>query len=152
MNRNLIILLLSACLLMTFSCKKKGQTTQAEELIQLENTGCRGKCPAFQFSLKSDGSATYWGRKGVENKGHFKGTVSKPGPIFEAFKAVNWSELETEYLTGLADIPRIRMTYNQQSVVCHQRKMPEELDKLQQLLKAEIATIEWKKTEAPQGE
>ena len=153
MKRITSLILLPLLVLGLFSCKtnKSGQTntTQADEFISLENTGCRGYCPAFVFSLNNDGSATYHGRRNVDNMGHFKGTLKDPAPLFKKFQESNFESYENEYLSGLADIPRIKITYNQKNIVGHKNKLPEPLLELASLTENEIQNIAWGKTEAP---
>lgn len=44
--------------------------------IGIERTPCFGRCPAYTFIIKSDGTFRYQGESNVERKGTFTGTLS----------------------------------------------------------------------------
>lgn len=139
--------LLPVLWVLAFACNKPANpsTPQTESMIQLKNPGCRGYCPAFELTLKNDGSATYWGRRNVEPIGTFKGNLGAKttADLFTQFDEAGFAEMSDEYLGGMSDIPRIKLTHDQKTITFHEREAPEKLVGLMQAMEAQVKVIEW---------
>ena len=68
--------------------------------ITLERSGCYGRCPVYQVTVRGDGSVEYEGLGNVFLKGKHKGSVSRDQflKLLEAFRKADFFSLEDAYV------------------------------------------------------
>ena len=79
----------------------------------LSRSGCFGRCPIMNISIKRDGSVTYYGEKFTNNIGLYKGKISPEFTkyIFKKLEDIQISKVKTSYSVGHTDDETVSSTF-----------------------------------------
>jgi hypothetical protein len=113
--KSLILFLL---LLGTVSCKSndafsnKAESAPATPLILLETSPCRGFCPVFKLSFRSDGLVTYEGIRFVKKTGSstFQLTKQELSTLKKKLKKANLWQYPESFPSTIMDAPGASLT------------------------------------------
>ena len=143
------------CILVMAACKTKptGSPKVASDFsLEIQHTGCRGNCPAYNMKVDAKGNATYVGRRAVEMMGNYTKTLP-PATVEAMSKAItdaNFFDFEDEYGGEVADIPGVRTIVTidgKTKTVNDIRNAPQPLKDLEANLEALFGKDGWKKSE-----
>ena len=147
------VLVLSVSGLMLLGCKgssTKGskQKVQADFVVKIEHTGCRGTCPVYWMSVNAKGEAKYYGHHSVEMMGNYTKIlpVSAVKELNEAIESANFWKFDAEYGGGVADIPSVvtEVTHGGKNHRVNDiRQAPAELKSLEERIESLIGKDGW---------
>lgn len=118
--------------------------------ISLERTGCFGSCPIYKITLRSDGSATYVGKRYSPREGAFQGKFEYGfEKLAELLYRQGFFNLENEYNAPFTDLDTTIVTVTQdgkaKAVRDYGSAAPVELWGVEQLIDSLSEKIVWKK-------
>ena len=130
------ILLVSATLLFTAGkCDKNKYEYTESSVIEIARTPCFGHCPAYNFSIKGNGEASYEGKHFVELEGKHSRTfpADTVNAIFNTFVEADLWQYKNEYVEEVTDLPTTYLSFSHNGKI-KKIKMyygyPKELDNL----------------------
>lgn len=87
------------------------KSTQLDDFVSLDRTGCFGTCPIYQIKIFRSGKVQYFGRKFVDNEGVFKAQMNKQqvNDFFAEVDALNWKSFPEQYPMDNVDFPQFRI-------------------------------------------
>lgn len=146
--------LLMVCLLMLAACKtKNGSSKVASDFsLEIQHTGCRGTCPAYNIKVDAKGNATYNGRRAVEMMGNYRKTldVKTVEALSQTITDAHFFDFEDEYGGEVADVPgvvTIVTIEGKTKRVNDIRNAPKELKEMEAKLEELIGKEGWEKAE-----
>jgi hypothetical protein len=147
--------LLAICMMLMAACKTKtgGSPKVASDFsLEIQHTGCRGNCPAYNITVDAKGNATYNGRRAVEMMGNYKKTLDAKTveALSQSIIDAHFWDFEEEYGGEVADIPGVVTIVTidgKTKRVNDIRNAPKELKELEAKLEALIGTEGWSKAE-----
>jgi hypothetical protein len=125
--------------------------------ITLRRGPCFGTCPMYEVTLRSDGTATWYGERFVPRLGRYTGEVSvdayqKLARFIQRAGFFGWQD---EYVANVTDTPDyfLTVTTGQRSKTVRQNATDEPPDfwVIATLIDALAATVDWTLAEAPAG-
>jgi len=142
-----LIFFIAACL----SCKtsKKGKPNYESSVITMEKTACYGKCPVYTITIYGTGKAEYEGRKNVKKLGKYQMQLNPDETlkIFKAFDASNFSDFQSEYDTGVTDVPSTIISFFHRGYkknIKDRMAAPEELKNLERMVEGVVDGEGWR--------
>ena len=148
-----IILSLLAIVVLS-ACKTKkvggGADVPADFSLEIQHTGCRGTCPAYNITVAASGAATYNGRRSVDKMGNYTKTLGKAtvAELAKSIKDANFWDFEAEYGGEVADVPGITTIVTMDGKtkqVRDIRNAPQALKDLEAKLEGLIGDNDWVK-------
>ncbi len=75
----------------------------------MKRTPCYGTCPQYQVTIFLNGLIMYEGKRYVDKIGCFRSKLSKKKieKIISLINKINYSNLESEYLSKVTDLPSV---------------------------------------------
>jgi hypothetical protein len=152
-SQTLFLLVIGAMMMAACKTKTTGSPKVASDfLLEIQHTGCRGNCPAYNIKVDAKGNATYNGRRAVERMGNYKKTLDAKTveALSQAIVDAHFWDFEDEYGGEVADIPgvvTIATIDGKTKRVNDIRNAPQELKELEAKLEALIGTEGWEKAE-----
>ncbi len=109
----IITFLLAGSLMFFSSCKTTQKALTQEEVqalpkvLEYSRTGCRGKCPAFDFTVYQDGWAIFNGKRYTKHEGEATTQLSKEefAQLQANCQKANLWDLQPAYGMNVMDIP-----------------------------------------------
>jgi hypothetical protein len=132
------------------ACKTSKQSKQNFEssVITMEKTACYGKCPVYTITISGTGKAEYEGKKNVKKLGKYQKQLSadEAMKLFKAFDASNFSDFQSEYDTGITDVPSTFISFYHRGFkknIKDRMAAPEELKNLERMVEAVAESEGW---------
>lgn len=145
-----LILFIFGVTIGSIACKSRKAKIQDTYYLEVSKTPCFGKCPIYTLSVFSDGNALLNAKRFMTLEGLYKVKINADSLalLSACVKAVNWKELEEEYLTGYSDLPSSELKYSSQAgdtifVRWESEKAPETLLKLGEKLESIQQNNSW---------
>lgn len=127
------------------------RTDQKHVIISMTKTQCFGACPAYEFELYSDRTASYNGLAFTERKGEWEARLNKKqfDSIIKEFEESDFFKFEDRYYSDITDLPTTYLFYSDgtsEKKVMDYYGAPDELKKLEEKVEELIQQLEWKLT------
>lgn len=151
------IFVLSFLLIGLLACKSKEKTisntppnieksTELDDFVSLDRTGCFGTCPIYQIKIFRSGKVQYIGKKFVENEGTFQAQLDKTSldDLFSEIDSLNWKSFPDQYPMDNVDFPQFRVEIKLgdfQKVIRGNTRADEAIIKLTQTIDGLIKTL-----------
>ncbi len=122
-------------------------------LISLQKLGCHGKCPDFEFSMVSNGEATFHGKKHTKRLGQYAAQANAGIllNIKSKIEEANFFQFEKMYPANgnfIKELPDtyILVNYNkQQLIIRNNHDAPKSLLDFQKFVEELIEQLQWEK-------
>jgi len=156
-----VAILILACSFTFLSCANKKNTATADqssetitatpfEVIRYAKTPCFGTCPQFVMTIRSDGFASYRGKRFVEMEGSWRGEWNQKQIEEVLLKAqeIGFLDMEDSYdnhlVTDLPSTTAVLTVNSQTKSVLNRYEGPKELAQLYEVLDKIIEDVKWK--------
>ena len=115
MKRLPLILLIAGVAILGISCKSRKVNKADKFYLEISKTPCFGKCPIYTMSVNIEGDLSLYAKRFMTLEGHYTASLNKDSLVLltEQIKYINWTELESEYLTGYSDLPATEVKYSE---------------------------------------
>jgi Domain of unknown function (DUF6438) len=122
-------------------------------MVDLQKTGCRGKCPVFKIEVFSNGKVLYTGDKYADMKGKYESQLDNftYKMLFDRAKRINFFQLPTQFPENselIKELPNT-MTFvklgNLEKRVMNNHDAPIELHEYELFLQSLVDVLEWKR-------
>jgi hypothetical protein len=96
------------------SCSGPKTITGQELLIEMKRTACYGTCPVYTLKIGKNGKGLFEGLENVEKTGLFSFSLSRDElqELENAFRQINFYQLDRIYDAPVSDLPTTYITYN----------------------------------------
>lgn len=122
-------------------------------MIDMQKTGCSGKCPVFKIEIYSNGKIWYTGEKYADMRGKYESQLDNftYKMLFERAKRINFFQLANQYPeidTIIQELPNT-ITFVKlgsfEKRIMNNHDAPIELVAYEQFLQSLVDVLDWKK-------
>jgi Domain of unknown function (DUF6438) len=123
-------------------------------MVDLQKTGCTGKCPVFKIEIFSNGKISYIGEKYADMKGRYESQLDNftYKMLFDRAKHIHFFQLANQYPENnelIKELPNT-MTFiklgNFEKRIINNHDAPIELQEYEQFLQSLVDVLEWKRS------
>jgi hypothetical protein len=141
----IIFLFISTIFFSCFVKKKRSPDPIKQAIITLKAKSCYGKCKTYNFTAYEDLSLSYEGLKHVHKIGNFASNALENDfqILQESIDSLDFSNLDSEYLTGARDLQVFEMTFKGKMIKFQKRKAPNNLLQALELTEIFIENSSW---------
>jgi Domain of unknown function (DUF6438) len=123
-------------------------------MVDLQKTGCPGKCPVFKMEVFSNGKIRYIGEKYADMKGKYESQLDNftYKMLFDRAKRINFFQLSNQYPENnelIKELPNT-MTFiklgNWEKRIINNHDAPIELHEYESFLQSLVDVLDWKRS------